>query len=643
VFYSIRSKLIASLLGVSFLAGGVSLFIGGELLYKAILSEARNRVSLDLNAARVIYLARINSIEVALKTTSLGPGFQLAAERKDVAELVGRLRRLAESASLDFAGIVTGKGLTLCRLGPNPGPEETVHAVNPIVNLALKRKVAVSGTVILSQEFLFSENPELADRARIPLLPTPMAAPRAEKEETSGMALAAAVPVFEAGDQLGVIYGGILLNRSQTIVDTVRDAVFQQETLKGRCIGTATIFLDDVRISTNVLTKDGKRAIGTRASKRVQEQVLSKGERWTKRAFVVSDWYITAYEPIEDIFGKRVGMLYVGVLEEKYSEIRREALSVFILLSVAGIALAIGLGYILAKKILNPVQRLVKASQQVSEGSLSPEIGPVSKDELGVLQDTFRDMVAAMGRRRQAAQQQLVQSEKQASIGRLAAGVAHEINNPLTGVLTYTHMLLRRKDIGDDIRSDLEKIVQSTERVRKIVKGLLDFSRQTKLDPEPTEINKLINSTVSLIQNQALIKGVRLKFNPGENLPALTIDRSQFQGVLLNMIINALDATGPGDSINIYTATGLSASNTGQKGVEIIIADTGSGIPPDNLGRLFDPFFTTKAVGEGTGLGLSVSYGIVQRHGGTIRVQSEVGKGTRFFIWLPIEKQTAEA
>ncbi|MFH1243067.1 MAG: cache domain-containing protein [Pseudomonadota bacterium] len=643
MFYSIRSKLIASFLGVSFLVGGVSLFIGGQLLYRAVISEARNRVRLDLNSAREIYLARINTIEVALKITSLGPGFVSEVERHETAKLISRLSRLAESASLDFAGIVTNKDATLCRLGPDAVPKQTVQTANPIANLALKRKIAVSGTVILSQEFLFSENPELADRARIPLLPTPMAAPRAEKEETSGMALAAAVPVFEAGDLLGVIYGGILLSRSQRIVDTVRDTVFQHETYKGRSIGTATIFLNDVRISTNVLTKEGKRAIGTRVSKEVKEHVLSKGERWTKRAFVVSDWYKTAYEPIEDILGNRVGMLYVGVLEEPYVEIRRKALAVFILLTVVGIALAIGLGYILANRILKPVQRLVKASQQVSEGSLSPDIGPISKDELGVLQNTFRDMVAAMGRRRQAAEQQLVQSEKQAGVGRLAAGVAHEINNPLTGALTYSHMLLRRKDIGDDIRSDLEKIVQSTERVRKIVKGLLDFSRQTKLDPEPTEINKLINSTVSLIQNQALIKGVRLKFNPGENLPVLTIDRSQFQGVLLNMIINALDATGPGDSINIYTATGLSASNTGHKGVEIIIADTGSGIPPDNLDKLFDPFFTTKAVGEGTGLGLSVSYGIVQRHGGTIRVQSEVGKGTRFFIWLPIEKQAVEA
>ncbi|MBN1226806.1 MAG: two-component sensor histidine kinase, partial [Deltaproteobacteria bacterium] len=230
-----------------------------------------------------------------------------------------------------------------------------------------------------------------------------------------------------------------------------------------------------------------------------------------------------------------------------------------------------------------------------------------------------------------------LQSEKQASVGRLAAGVAHEINNPLTGVLTYTHMLLRRKDIGDDIRSDLQTIAESTERVRKIVKGLLDFSRQTKLEREPTDVNLLIKTSISLMENQALLKGVSMHFHEGENLPPVTLDRSQIQSVLLNMIINALDASSAGGSINLYTATGLSAGDSAKKGVEITIADTGAGIAPKDLDKLFEPFFSTKEVGKGTGLGLAVSYGIVQRHGGTIRVQSEVGKGTRFFIWLPIE------
>jgi two-component system NtrC family sensor kinase len=142
------------------------------------------------------------------------------------------------------------------------------------------------------------------------------------------------------------------------------------------------------------------------------------------------------------------------------------------------------------------------------------------------------------------------------------------------------------------------------------------------------------------MENQALVKGVSITFDPGENLPTVTLDRNQFQSVLINLIINALDATEPGGNINIYTATGLSASDTGHKGVEITIADTGSGIPPDNLDKLFDPFFSTKEVGQGTGLGLSVSYGIVQRHGGTIRVQSELGKGSTFFIWIPIEENS---
>jgi two-component system NtrC family sensor kinase len=637
MFYSTRSKLIASFLGVCLLVGAVSLLIGVQLLYKAVLSEATNRVRLDLNAAREIYQTRIKTIRIPLSTTVLGPGFRSALENKEISDLVSRLERLARNAELDFAGIVTKEGTTLCKIGKGSAANKSLEVANPITNSVIDRMVPVSGTVILNKEFLAAEDPELAEQADIRFIPTPRAAPRDEKEETSGMALAAGIPIFENDEFLGVIYGGALLSRSTDIVDTVRDTVFQHETYKGRSIGTATIFFNDLRISTNVLTPEGKRAIGTRVSKEVRDYVLTEGKKWTDRAFVVNDWYITAYEPIEDIFGERVGMLYVGVLEAKYADMRRNALSILVIITVAGMILAIGLGYILADKIMNPVHRLIKASEQVSEGDLTPDIGTVSKDEIGVLQKTFLDMVAAMGRRTAAAENQILQSEKQASVGRLAAGVAHEINNPLTGVLTYTHMLLRRKDIGDDIRADLEVIADSTERVRTIVKGLLEFSRQTKLTPEPTQVNHLIGSTISLVENQALVKGVSIKFNPGENLPMVVLDRGQFQSVLLNMIINALDATEPGDTITLYTATGLSASDSSRKGVEITIADTGSGIPPENLDKLFDPFFTTKEVGKGTGLGLSVSLGIVQRHGGTIRVQSEVGKGTRFFVWLPIE------
>ena len=645
MFYSTRSKLILSLIGVSFLVCGVALLVGGQLLYKAVLNEAYNRVRLDLNAAREIYFNRIKGVKIALNITSIGPVFLSALEKHDVQKLVSRLSVVARQTELDFMGVVMKDGKTLCRIGPNSMPREN-SPPNPIANLALQKQVAVSGTLILSNELLFSENPELAERARIKLLPTKMATPRPESEELSGMAIAAAVPVFEGGNFLGVLYGGVLLNRSQEIVDLVRDTVFQHEIYKGRSIGTATIFRKDIRISTNVLNPDGTRAVGTVGSEEVTTRVLTEGKKWTDRAFVVNDWYITAYEPIEDIFGQRVGMLYVGVLEAKYADVRWKALSLFIMITVAGMALAIGLGYIIANKISRPVQQLIKASVQVSQGNLSPEIGSISKGEIGVLQKTFKQMLASIQERdqRQKAESEikLLQSEKQASIGKLAGGVAHEINNPLTGIFTFTHMLLRRKDIPEEVRSDLETIAQETERVRKIVKGLLDFSRQTELDREPADVNRLVRFSISLVENQALIKGVSLNFEPGEGLPTITLDRNQIQSVLLNIMINALDATDPGGSITITSGIGVSTSKPGQNGIEILCTDTGCGISPENLNKLFDPFFTTKEVGHGTGLGLSVSYGIVERHGGTIWVQSKVGKGSTFKVWLPIEEQSAE-
>jgi two-component system NtrC family sensor kinase len=223
-------------------------------------------------------------------------------------------------------------------------------------------------------------------------------------------------------------------------------------------------------------------------------------------------------------------------------------------------------------------------------------------------------------------------------VGRLAAGVAHEINNPLTGVLTFTHLLIRRKDLPEDVRADLQTVARETERVRKIVKGLLDFARQSRLEPEPTDVNKLVADTLALAENQALLKGLALHFTPGEGLPIRTLDRNQLQSALLNIVINAIDATEPGGRIVIATRISVANPPGGGKGLAIEVADTGSGIAPENMDRLFDPFFTTKEVGRGTGLGLSVSLGIIERHGGTIRVESEVGRGSTFTIWLPLEQ-----
>jgi two-component system, NtrC family, sensor kinase len=640
MFHTIRSKLIASLLGVALFVGAVSLLAAVYMLREYVIGEAANRVRQDLNAASEMYSTRGRFIRTALSITSLGSGFVHSVSSENIPDLSFRLGRMAHHAGLDFAGIAAEDGRVLCRISSNAISPPAVAPLNPVCRLALARGAPVEGTMVFTRDMLVQEDPELAERARIPLRNEGTDGQGAG-DETSGLVLSAAVPIFEGNRIIAVIYGGQLLNRGESIVDTVRDTIFRGEIYKGRNAGTSTVFMGDIRIATNVLFPDGKRALGTHVSPDIKAAVLDQGGRWAGRTYVVSDWYISAYEAIEDIHGRRVGMLYVGALEEKYSDIQKKGLTIFAAITAAGTLLAASFGFLLANRIMGPVRRLIRASRQVSEGSLQPDIGPILNGEFGVLQNTFKEMVAAVGRRRAASENKIIQSEKQASVGRLAAGVAHEINNPLTGVLTYTHMLLRRKDLDPEMRADLETVAAATERVRKIVKGLLDFSRQTKLDPEASDINRLVSTAVSLMENQALVKGVSVKFMPGEALPPVTLDRSQIQSVLMNLIINALDATDPGGSIKIFTAAGVSGDGVPQKGVEITVADTGSGIHPDHMGKLFDPFFTTKTVGQGTGLGLSVSQGIVQRHGGHIRVQSEMGKGTRFFVWLPVGKEGA--
>jgi two-component system NtrC family sensor kinase len=636
VILSIRFRLIASFIGVSLLVGGLSLVVGGQLIYRAVVGEAQARVGQDLNSAREIYDDRIRSALLGVSLVAGGSDVRGAVRGRQIPFLEERLSEMAAACALDFAGVVAADGTVLLRTASTDR-----SLVNPIAAEALRRAAPVSGTVVLDRPMLAAEGAALADRARIALVPTPRAAPREEGEELEGMTIAAAVPVMSGDLLLGVVYGGVLLNRGNELVDRIRETVFRQEEYKGTLIGTATIFFRDVRIATNVLSPSGERAIGTRVSAEVKQRVLDAGGLWTDRAFVVKDWYVTAYEPLEDVFGARVGMLYVGVLEAKYADLRTGTMAVFALITLGGVLAAIGLGSLLGYRLLRPVQQLIAASRRVSAGDMSPEIAPPSRGEIGILQTTFQEMLISLrerDRRREAEREtQLLQSEKQASVGRLAAGIAHEINNPLTGVLTFTHMLLRRQDLDDQARRDLETISRSTDRVRTIVKGLLDFARQTRIDAAPADVNAVVTDTMALAGNQALVKGVIFCFDPAGDLPTRTLDRNQMQSVLLNLLINAIDATPAGGHITITTGLGPSPGTGGGRGIAVQVSDTGCGIPPEDLARIFDPFFTTKGVGKGTGLGLSVSLGIVEKHGGTIAVRSSPGQGSTFTVWLPLD------
>ncbi|ACL03858.1 histidine kinase [Desulfatibacillum aliphaticivorans] len=625
------------MIAITLFIGAISLMIGVNLLYRSVVNEAGARVGQDLNVARVIYDRQIECVRLALELSASTPSLADALSSGNEPEAARALNAVALKLNPNILGISDSQGRIIYRREAEIQGDALNTAPNPLVVKALESKATVAGSLVMDNQELALENPELARFAPIRVRKNPEDMEAQPHEMTKALMVGAAAPVFSGDRLVGVIYGGFLLNKDTQIVDKIGETVFKNEKYKGRSVGTATIFYQNLRVATSVKDPQGYRAIGTFASEEVNSRVLGKGEKWTDRAKVLDEWYITAYEPLTDIMGRRVGMLYVGVLEAKYNDIRTKAISVFVKIILASAAIAIILGWLITRRIMAPVSHLIQASAEISRGNFTPDIGPISRDDIGQLQRKFLKMTTALKEREESQKAQseirLIQSEKQASVGKLAAGVAHEINNPLTAVLTFTHMILRRTDLPGEVRSDLETVASQTERVRKIVKSLLDFSRQSALTPESLDVNGLIQESVKLLENQALIKGVSLSFRGDDNLPLFTLDHNQCQSVLINMIINALDATPSGGKISIQTKR---ASLENANGVEIKISDTGTGIASEHMDKLFDPFFTTKEVGKGTGLGLAVSAGIIQRHGGSISVNSTLGEGTAFTIWLPM-------
>jgi len=635
---NLRTKLIISSVVVVLISGLVATFVGIHLIGTRIVEQAQNDVRMDLNAAREVYEDKLESMKTALEFTALRDSIENALANEDRELLMGLLSEVRDTAGVDILTATDRDGRVVVR-SRNPDVYGDSQIGDEIVRKALSGKQVVVGTCIVPRDELVTESKDVADGAQIPIIPTPQAKPKTEKGETSGMMLKAAVPVLSHdGSLLGVLYAAELLNRNYEIVDKVKDVLYKGEKYKGKDVGTATIFQKDLRIATNVMNEDGSRAIGTRVSEAVYDQVVLKGESWVARAFVVNDWYITAYEPIRDVTGKIIGILYVGLLEQKFTDMQRQTTLSFLGVTFLGMVLALTVSYIRADRITKPVRRLVAASQEIAGGNLSYRVDINSGDEIGKLGEMFNRMSASLKERdeqlRAYTEQQLFRSERLASLGRLAAGVAHEINNPLTGVLTFGHLLLRKCDKHDPQREGLETIVNETTRCKRIVRGLLDFARETELQKVDADVNETLEESLRLTENQALVHNVTIVKQLNPNVPNIMLDKGQIQQVFINILVNAVDAMPEGGTLTVtsdVTADG--------KHMEVKFADTGCGIAREHISRVFDPFFTTKDESRGTGLGLAVSYGIVTRHNGSIEVLSQIREGSTVTVRLPVEEQ----
>jgi len=626
---------VASFVLVVAISGLIATVVGVRLIGSGIVKQAQEKVRMDLNSAREIYNHKLIDIKNVMTLTAIRSLIKDALSQRNLELLEIKLREVREKAHLDILTITDGEGQVVFR-SRNPEIHGDSQVNDELVSRALSERKVFASTQIIPQSELMKEGDELVRQAGIKLVPTPKARPRPEEEETSGMILKATAPILDDnGSVIGVLYGGNLINRNFELVDEMKDTVYQNAIYKGKSEGTATIFQGNLRISTNVMDRNSARAIGTQVSEEVHERVLDKGEPWIDRAFVVNDWYITAYEPIRDINRKVIGILYVGMLEQRFVDIKRNTILVFLCITMAGAIISLVVAYFLAADLVKPIRRLVTASHELSKGNFSYRVEPMSTSEIGELERTFNFMASSLKERdddlKEQTQRQLIQSEKLASVGRLAAGVAHQINNPLTGVLTYSSLLLKKKPEDDPDREDLQVIVDETMRCREIVKGLLEFSRQAEPQKEAVDINDIISHSLSLTKNQALINDVKFTTELSDQLPKIVVDGTQVQEVFLNIILNAIDAMPEGGTLRAIS----NLADNGQF-VEIRFADTGCGITPENLDKVFDPFFTTKDASKGTGLGLAVAYGVIEKHRGKIRVESKVGKGTTCIIELPV-------
>jgi two-component system NtrC family sensor kinase len=656
---SLRGKITISFVLIVLCGTAISTFIGSRIITNAMLNEALKQVRHGLEAARIVYAARLEGIRKAVTGVAAAEQLAVASDSKDLMRLPQILSTLRKENDLDFLTFVDAKSGRIFR-GSESGMFSPRPGAAPFTNLlagARSGKVMAS-TEVLSREALLDEIPTLAERAHFKIVPVPMTAPDPRTDVESGLVLIAAAPVATDSGLTGVLYGGTLLNRNYALVDQISRVIFGGEQSDGRDIGSVTIFMDDVRVATTVMKEPNQRAVGTRVSAQVAQAVLERGGSWYGRAYVVNDWRITAYEPIRNHSGAIIGILYVGVQEKPFLAVRTDVMLTFLVVAAVGVLVVLGLTYLITRSMIHPLEEIVAASNRIADGDLEHSVIHVpSRDEIGHLADRFNKMVASIktmkreledwGRTLEEkvekrteelvlVQNQMAQSAKLASIGRLAAGVAHEINNPLGGILTFSMLALEDCNEKDPLRQNLEIIIKQTMRCRETVKGLLDFARQSTASTSLCEVNSVVDNTLSLLQNQSIFQNVRTvrKFKPDP--PPVLIDPGQLQQVVVNIALNAVDAMEETGTLTVETDTDTQAQE-----VLIRISDTGKGIPAEVLPLIFEPFFTTKKVGEGTGLGLSIVHGIVTRAGGKVEAATS-NKGATFTVRLPIAQEVKD-
>ena len=643
----LRTKLFAAFVALVAVLGLVSGVIGIRIIKRQVIGEAQKRVRMDVAGAWSVVDGVRREVETTLRLAADGPSVvePAAAGRWDSEELHGRLASVRRNFGLDFLSLTDPSGTVVARADGSRSNGDS-RLSDPMVADALKGK-AVFAPALLNGTELERETAGLAERAFIVIEPTLHARPNPRTEEDRGMVLMGAVPVMKGPQLCGVLYGGVLLNRNHAMADRIRGLVYRDESSDGTPVGAATIFLHDCRIATTIRSEGGNRAIGTRVSKEVADRVLDNGLPWVGRAFVVREWYLTTYEPIRNLAGEVIGMLYVGILEKPFRQMEREFILQYAGLLVFGLVVASTLAFFMAHRLSRPIHLLVEATQRVTDEGEHPTVQARGGcHEIEMLIESFNQMTVALGERRRRIRE--ANAELQATNESLATlntsymdmlgFVSHELKVPVASIQNYLFLLDQQKigALTEKQGQAVRAIERNIGRMTEMIRHYLNLSRieNGELQPNTTAVRVLpeaLKPVLDAFAADAEVQVLRLVQSVAGDL-AVQADPGMLREVFDNLIGNAIKYGRRETTIevNVRARNGM---------VEFAVRNEGEGIPPDQQRTIFDKFTRlerhARSDHRGTGLGLFITKYIVEAHGGKIEVESEPGAWTEFRFTLP--------
>ncbi|MCP4613265.1 MAG: HAMP domain-containing protein [Planctomycetes bacterium] len=610
--------------------------LGYYVIKTDIIKKAQAKVNNDLNSAREIYAQELENVKDVIRFSASRFFFNDAISTQDNEALDMELNKIRTSESLDILTLTDASGKVLSR-SRNPSVTGDSQASDKFVSKVLSSSKVVSGTVIVPWAELVKEGEDLTRQANINFIPTPKARRRLDYRETSGMVIKAAAPVFGNDGKLsGVLYGGNLLNRNYKIVDKVKEIVYKGETYKEKDIGTVTIFQDDLRISTNVKTKDNTRAVGTRVSEEVYEQVMVKGLPWVARAFVVNDWYKTAYEPIKDIDDKIIGILYVGILERPFTNMARNILIIFLVIVCLATVLAASLEVVLTRTITRPVERMLKATRKLSAGSLGYEVdketGTLEFDELA---GSFNKMSAQL-REREGSLKNI--NEELAALNKTYLDLVGFVSHELNGIVATTIMNAAAVrdglfgQVNEQQKQSLKSVTKNLHYLKGTVRKFLNLSRieKGKLEVHKKQVS-LRKEVFDLCMETFNAEITNKQMAIANNIAAEVKVNGDLD--LLRIVANNLI----GNAVKYGLEKGkiiISSENLADK-VQIEVYNDSRPIREDEKEKLFKKFSRLEVPKgkkiKGTGLGLFLIKEIITQHGGDVWVRPEENGNTFIF------------